>query len=121
MPTTLISPGFSLVRGIRFTLQFRETITIAARAKDRAPKGAAMQHAPAVAVTAGDCCNGPSRLKHKEPRRRAPWTIRAKKDWGKTECRGALCARLRNERTRSGNEGVGEHVRTRFHLALRAR
>src|SRR5665647_474203 len=52
MPTTLISPGFSLLRGIRFTLQFRETITIAARAKDRAPKGTAMQHAPAVAVTA---------------------------------------------------------------------
>jgi len=46
MPTTLISPGFSLLRGIRFTLQFRETITIAARAEDRVPRKALPYRTP---------------------------------------------------------------------------
>src|SRR5258706_11496297 len=136
----LISQRFSFVCGIRFTLPFRKTITIdAGSIVSRTRRGvlaAIPKHRPVrcsaepgsmVAMyeirtgdqlrTASRCAASGARAKSSIARRGAslprpplPRMIGTivLRIW-ESEAPGTVCAGL-------GNEGVGEHVRTKFHL-----
>ena len=113
----LVSCGFPRVRGIWFTVAFRETITIAAigcpgrcvtpplaRSKRMGP-GSAEHHKSAAPRPGHDA------VACRAMRRR----------WSDQQCLGIWAIRERHASTAAAqeNEGVGEHVRTRFHLDLK--
>lgn len=129
----LVSCGFPRVRGIRFTVAFRETITIAAvpcpgrcaaaisacprvcdalwrRAAE--PDSASQVSSVLRWVPALRCiARALPRVRDTErPRRGAGENLNVE-DFGSSERFASSAAALKNE-------GVGEHVRTRFHLGL---
>jgi hypothetical protein len=72
----LVSKGFSLLREIRFTLPFRETITMGARAGTVCPGRIATQSGaptglafggPMAGNDSGECRDDPAELTHKSP------------------------------------------------------
>jgi len=109
----LISQRFSFARGIRFTLPFRETITIGA-SRDRMLRNAPRRCVP---DDASHC------REHAAPR---PGHDKARCHGFTRECRKRRCMEILENQSAgivssgTGNEGVGEHVRTRFHLGLRS-
>jgi len=111
MTEVLVSCGFPRVRGIWFTVAFRETITIAAIGTPRrcvTPPLARTKDGsrPCEAAQEFRTLSGTRKMACRAMRRR----------WSDQQC-----GELGVPRVIGGtkNEGVGEHVRTRFHLKLK--
>jgi hypothetical protein len=117
MTETLILSGFYAFAGFGLPSDFREMITIPAKGKKHVTR---RQRAGAFAVTPGEPERSKVQLMITEvvaligARMKSPGASRAVDDQnnvGSWESRapGGECSG-------SGNEGVGEHVRTRFHF-----